>query len=275
MTYLGFLALFLGVPIALLLGATWWDSRNGRFHPSRFRNYAPWGVLGLHILLALVYTTPWDNYLVATRVWWYDPSLVTGITLGYVPIEEYTFFVVQPIFTGLWLFFWMRRQRPLPGGQWQNPALRRGAVAVSGILFMAMVAILIGGWQPGNYLALELSWALLPLMVQFAFGADILWRQRRLLAISIIPVTLFLAGADALAINSGTWTINPEKSLQWYLGGVLPIEEFVFFLVTNLMLVFGMVLALAEESRERLENMMGRIPQLQPRKMVESGSELG
>ena len=23
-----------------------------------------------------VYTTPWDNYLVATNVWWYDPALV-------------------------------------------------------------------------------------------------------------------------------------------------------------------------------------------------------
>lgn len=270
MTYFGFLALFVGVPILLLLGLTWWDARNGRCQPACFQNYAPWRVLVLHVLLALIYTTPWDNYLVATRVWWYDPELVTGITLGYVPVEEYTFFILQPILSGLWLFFWMRRQRPLPATGWENVALRRGATAVSAVLFVAMLVILIVGWQPGNYLALALSWALLPMMAQFAFGADILWRQRRLLALAIIPVTLFLSLADALAISSGTWTINPAKSLQWYLGGVLPIEEFLFFLLTNTMLVFGMVLALAEESRERLLSMLSRLPSLQPRRLLEN-----
>ena len=38
-----------------------------------------------------------------------DPNLVTGLTIGWVPIEEYTFFIVQPILAGLWFLFWARR----------------------------------------------------------------------------------------------------------------------------------------------------------------------
>ena len=62
-----------GRPVAGSLGAR-----------SRFALLA----LAAHVGMAVVYTTPWDNYLVATRVWWYDPALVTGLTLGWVPIEE-------------------------------------------------------------------------------------------------------------------------------------------------------------------------------------------
>ncbi|MDX1617037.1 MAG: lycopene cyclase domain-containing protein, partial [Candidatus Promineifilaceae bacterium] len=100
MTYFGFLLRFLIVPILLLLGLTWFDRRQGRHLPARLSSWPVVPAIFIHVLIALLYTTPWDNYLVATEVWWYDPALVTGITLGWVPIEEYTFFVLQPIMTG-------------------------------------------------------------------------------------------------------------------------------------------------------------------------------
>ena len=67
----------------------------------------------LLVLIAVAYTTPWDNYLVATNVWWYDESLVTGLKLGWVPIEEYTFFVLQTLMTGLWTLAVMQIQSRL------------------------------------------------------------------------------------------------------------------------------------------------------------------
>ncbi len=91
MTYLLFLAVFLVIPIALLsvllrarTGARWWRT-----------------AVALIVLLALVYTTPWDNYLVASRVWTYDPARVVHVILGYVPLEEYLFFILQPILGAL------------------------------------------------------------------------------------------------------------------------------------------------------------------------------
>ena len=257
MSYFTFLGIFLVIPILILLGISW---RNGRLTPTNsFNSYA--GAIALlgHVLIALIYTTPWDNYLVATRVWWYDPELVTGIVIGWVPIEEYTFFILQPIFTGLWLFFWMRRTPLNTSLNWESSKLRVTAVSILAVLWLAMIAILIAGWQPGTYLALQLGWALPPIMLQLGFGADILRRHWRLVLMAIVPTTLYLSGADAIAINAGTWTIDPAQSLEWYIGGVLPFEEFLFFLNTNVLIVFGITLLLAQESQARLQLFLNAI----------------
>lgn len=263
MTYFSFLALFLGIPIAIMLGATRWDSRQGRTLPSRFSSYSPWAILLLHLGMALVYTTPWDNYLVATSVWWYDPAKVTGIVLGYVPIEEYTFFLVQPILTGLWLLFWLRREPDVVVPGWENGRFRHAVLIILGILWLSMVAILVAGWAPGTYMALILAWALLPIMLQVSVGGDILWHHRRVVLLGLVPVTLFLAAADALAIYEGIWIIDPAQTFNWYLGGILPFEEFLFFLITNILVVFGMTLFLAAESQMRLAQVKDRLVQWQ------------
>lgn len=254
MTYFGFLLLFVGIPIAVLLILHLVLHLRGRSLPDTLRGMPAIPTLLAHILVALIYTTPWDNYLVATRVWWYDPELVTGIVIGWVPIEEYTFFIVQPIMTGLLLLL-LAKLIPLgPSGDYARPALRRWSVAVVGVIWLASVIILIAGWAPGTYLGLELGWALPPIMFQLWFGADILWRYRKLVFWTLVPAGLYLSFADALAINSGTWTIDPAQSLNIYLGGVLPIEEAIFFFLTNTLLVFGMTLVLARESQTRLHD---------------------
>ena len=87
-TYFGFLALFLLIPLVVLGVLTWQDHRRGVTLPKELQNYPAWIVLVAHVVVAVIYTTPWDNYLVATAVWWYDLALVTGVTIGWVPIEE-------------------------------------------------------------------------------------------------------------------------------------------------------------------------------------------
>ena len=77
MSYIGFLGLFVCIPL-IFLG---WCLR----YRLRRRDLAMLGVLAA---IAVAYTTPWDNYLVATGVWYYDPRLVLNRTLGYVPVEE-------------------------------------------------------------------------------------------------------------------------------------------------------------------------------------------
>ena len=46
---------------------------------------------------------------------------------------------------------------------------------------------------------------------------------------------------DRLAIGLGIWEISPQYTTGWHLFG-LPIEEAVFFLITNLMVVQGLAL---------------------------------
>ena len=118
-----------------------------------------------------------------------------------------------------------------------------GAVWLSVVVFFA-------GWAAATYLSIILAWALSPVLIQLAVGADILWRYRKLVFWSLVPMTLYLAFADSLAIGDGTWTIDPAQSFHILIGGVLPIEEFVFFFMTNVLLVFGMTLVMARESHD-------------------------
>jgi lycopene cyclase domain-containing protein len=208
-----------------------------------------------HAIIAVIYTTPWDNYLVATRVWWYNPDLVTGVVIWYVPIEEYTFFILQPLLTGAWLYLMARHMRlnisdaPLSN----RHGIRRNTTTLVFAVWVGFVVLLVSGWQPGTYIGLLMVWALPPVMIQTAFGADILWKNRRLIVLTVIPMTLYLAAADKLAITSGTWTINPEQSLGINLLGRLPIEELVFFFMTNLLITLGISLVSSVESRARAE----------------------
>jgi lycopene cyclase domain-containing protein len=102
---------------------------------------------------------------------------------------------------------------------------------------------------------LILVWALPPIMLQTAFGADLLWQQRKLVGLTILTATSFLAASDSLAIGVGTWTIDPAQSLNLFVGGVLPFEELLFFFLTNVLITFGMTLALACASRTRARRM--------------------
>jgi hypothetical protein len=68
-------------------------------------------------------------------------------------------------------------------------------------LCLAVVVILLVDWAPGAYLGPELAWALLPIILQAAFGGDILRRYDRLVLLSILGMTACLCAADFLAIG--------------------------------------------------------------------------
>ena len=117
--------------------------------------------------------------------------------------------------------------------------------------------LLLSGWKDGTYLTLILSWALIPVLIQAAFGADILRAHWRELAISILTPTAYLWLVDAFAISSGTWVIDPQQTTGLAVGG-LPAEEMLFFFMTNLIIGFGMILMLASESQTRAQEWLRR-----------------
>ncbi len=259
MTYFQFLLVFLGIPIIILLGLTYNDARQERKIPSYRLGVAPWLAVLIHIIVAVLYTTPWDNYLVATGVWYYDPKLVSGIKIGWVPIEEYIFFMLQSLLAGLWLLF-LARRIAREGVVFPN---RHSAswlpIAILGMLWIGAVFMLFAGWGPGTYLGLILAWSIPPILLQFMLGGSILRVERRLLSLAVLSLTLYLSVIDSLAIRAGTWAISPQHSLNLLLVGVLPLEEVLFFLVTNILLVFGMALFLARESREQYLRLLSRL----------------
>lgn len=261
MSYFGFLVLFLIPPIALL-GAGLWKVR--RLHhplPTNWSRYPAWAAIALLAGIALCYTTPWDNYLVASGVWVYARHLVSGIVIGWVPLEEYLFFLLQPVLTGLCLLL-MAHVMPTDA-EYASSDKKIPVAVVSGLGFLILcwaIAcwILVTGWQPGYYLALQWIWALPPIALQIYIGKDLLWQARRPLALTILAMTTYLSVADAIAIQCGVWSINPQMSLSVLIGGILPLEEALFFLQTNVLLVCGIYLFLNPITHERLGTLWRR-----------------
>ncbi len=191
--------------------------------------------LGAIALVALVYTTPWDNYLVATGVWGYGSDRVLG-TIGWVPIEEYLFFLLQPFLTGIWFYALLGR------GEWTvaaRPPARLVGLALLVLLFV--VGVLSLTRPGGRYLGLILVWALPVVIVQWGIGGQFLWAMRRVIGQGVLVPTVYLWICDRIAIGVGIWEISPQATTGWHLFG-LPIEEAVFFFITNVMVVQGLAL---------------------------------
>jgi lycopene cyclase domain-containing protein len=265
MTYFGFLARFLAIPIALLLALAIWDRKNNRPAPGFRNGRAVWMAIGLHVVLAVAYTTPWDNYLVATGVWYYNPDLVTGLLIGYVPIEEYTFFILEATLAGLW--WWsLARRVPLPAGRFApNKRLVFTTTGLLLVVWLVSTGLFISQIQSIRYLSITLFWALPAILAQTLFGADILWRYRRLVAWAVLVPGTYLSLIDIFALNDTTWSISKAQTTGLLFFGILPLEEVVFFYLTSALIAFGMTLLLAQESQIRLAQFKARFARLPDR----------
>ncbi len=233
MSYLEFHLLFI-LPVILLMGTTL---------PRSLDEMGGWRArwaIPLVAVIAFSYTTPWDNYLVAKEVWWYGPDRVWA-TIGFVPIEEYLFFILQPVLTGLFFFQYVGRwgtasQEASSRSAWGGFLLFLGVALLGGIL-------LLSNWQSGLYMGLVLSWAAPLLSGMWLYDGQTLWTHRTTLLYTVGIPTLYLWVGDAVAIRSGIWTISSEYTIGLTPLG-LPIEEATFFLVTNLLVVKGILLLL-------------------------------
>jgi lycopene cyclase domain-containing protein len=109
-----------------------------------------------------------------------------------------------------------------------------------------------------TYLVLELVWALPVIVLQIAVGWRELWAHRNAWIGTTAVSTLYLCLADRLAIGDGIWHIAPNRSTGVFLFG-LPIEEAVFFLLTNLLVVQAMLLFMSASMRARANSRFRRI----------------
>jgi lycopene cyclase domain-containing protein len=246
LTYLQFHLAFL-VPAVLALIATGFVSRSRAEDAGAVRadtavipGYGKryWTGVAVVTLVALVYTIPWDNYLIAVGVWGYGEG-ATLATLGYAPVGEYLFILIQPWVTALWL-----AHLSIPPS-WADviddrPILSRsvgvGLAAAIGLAGWAML-----GTDATLYLGAIAAWAAPVLALQWAVGAPQLWARRRLVALATLAPALYLSVVDRIAIGMDIWILSEQYTTGITVAG-LPVEEGLFFLVTNLFVVQGLVL---------------------------------
>lgn len=237
-SYLQFHIVFI-LPATLALAASSMVIRpEGNSVRSNDRGHIYWLVVVALMIVALLYTTPWDNYLIARGVWEYGEGRVLR-TVGHAPIEEYLFILVQPLMTAFWL-----AQLPLREG-WPNVSQRLRPVSrligcTTGVLVGCIGLYCLQGLDT-FYLGAILLWAAPVLTLQWTVGpCQLLYHYRGVLFGTFVP-TIYLWGADRVAIAVGIWTLADKYTTGITLAG-LPIEEAIFFFVTNLFVVQGLIL---------------------------------
>ncbi|XGI82853.1 lycopene cyclase domain-containing protein [Halorutilales archaeon Cl-col2-1] len=213
-------------------------------------------VLGVGVLslIAVGYTFGWDAYLIYRDVWWYGDGVVSFRIVG-VPAGEILFFVAQTSLTSFWLYS-LKPDFGRSLGETEPDRHRDGFG-----LDPALVTVVLGGVsglllvfvapQRYYYLGQILVWGAPMVFFLWYVGSEILRENIRLVVAGVAVPTVYLWGVDRAAIQRGLWTISEEHSTGIGLLG-LPLEEMVFFGVTNSLVVFGLVLYLwvAERARD-------------------------
>ena len=270
LTYLQFHLLFLGLPLLALATATargvalWTDVRPPTHRVPVAGRPVDARVIGIVImgLLALVYTTPWDSYLIRRGAWSYGEGAVLVRYLQ-VPLGEYLFFVAQTVLTALWLYLLPAGlvggglSARADGGATVGHARSRRRVTVGQRALGAGGAglVALAGWwaldlDGGLYLGTLLLWAAPVLAIQWAFDWPYLWARRRVVAAGVAVPTVYLWAADRVALALGVWELSPTLTTGFVVPLLgLPVEEAAFFLLTNLFLVQGLVLWLRVADR--------------------------
>lgn len=81
-----------------------------------------------------------------------------------------------------------------------------------------------------QYLILMGLCLLVTLPLEFAFGARV-WRRPRRLLVALAPAVLVFVAWDLWASATGTWGFDPDYTIGLTLPGGMVVEELVFFTV--------------------------------------------
>ncbi|KAF2146305.1 uncharacterized protein K452DRAFT_243028 [Aplosporella prunicola CBS 121167] len=206
------------------------------------------------VSIAIISTIPWDSYLIRTRIWTYPSHVIIGPKLFDIPAEEIFFFVVQTYNTSLlYLLFskpvfhpaylrterrdgsTLEERRPT----WKKYQLIGQLLLGLGIGYSAWM-VKAGG--VGTYMGLIVLWAFPFLLLLWSLAYQfILGLPKSSTLLPIVLPTLYLWVVDTLALRRGTWVIESGTKLGIHLWSGLEIEEAVFFLITNTLIIFGLI----------------------------------
>jgi lycopene cyclase domain-containing protein len=234
--------LWFNFPLLGLLA--WWNSR------------FPWiqgeaAAMGWVLLAVMIFTSPWDNAAAKAGIWGF-PREKFSLQIGYLPVEEYLFFILQSLNVML----------ALRGVLWSIPAALEGPVWQLGMREVTQAGGLILLWggvgvffrnQPRprrtNYLVHLFFWFLPVLGLQWTLAGELLsWHGGRLLLLTLLFGTYYVV-ADILAVRAKVWHFDETQIQGWKLQGILPWEEIAFFYLTSLLVAQSYLLLAPEAAR--------------------------
>ena len=207
---------------------------------------------GLVLLAVMIFTTPWDNLAAKWGIWGF-PREKYSLRIGYLPVEEYAFFLLQSVNVMLAiraLFHFV-----------PNWASGQGVLIGKGTLYCLAVSVLpwlfIGfqlrwlrkrGGPCVNY-AVHLAWFLPVIYGQWVLAPFLFLSHAGLLATVTFAFGIYYTLADIVAVRAGTWHFDEKQITGVKLAGLLPWEEIAFFFLTSLLVAQSYLLLLPSDLR--------------------------
>lgn len=241
LTYLRFHLIF-NIPLLILLAAlnlpqSW--TANEAF------------AFGLVLLAAMIFTTPWDNLAAKWGIWGF-PREKYSLRIGYLPVEEYAFFLLQSVNVMLTVRLLFRFFPDWQTGQ--ETEIGKWTLICLGI--SALVWVIIGlqlRWLrrktgPSANYAIHLAWFFPVIYAQWVLAPWLFFTHAGLLALVTTAFGFYYTLADLAAVRAGTWFFD-EKQITGLKFGVLPWEEIAFFFLTSLLVAQSYLLLLPSDQR--------------------------
>ncbi len=226
MTYLQFHLLF-NLPVTLVLYFLTRGSWTGAE-----------GIAVAEVLAAvMVFTSPWDNWAVQKGIWDFPPTRTLG-RIGYLPWEEYLFFIWQSV-NVIGLVAWLLRAFPGLQSHLGTPVGPGNGLAALGLLAVWIwIGKAIRGRKPSprwNYARHLLYWFLPVIAVQWAVAPGLFLALLPVLGIATLFWGTYYVIADLIAVRAGIWYFDPAQITGVKLASILPWEEIAFFYLTSLL----------------------------------------
>ena len=198
------------------------------------------------LLAVLVFTIPWDNLAAKWGIWGF-PREKYSVRLGFLPLEEYLFFLWQSLNVMLAVRLLLRAVpdwRTHQAGSFTVITL----VLLGASLLVWLVMIIPLRWlrrkagPRANY-ALHLVWFLPVIYAQWVIAPPIFFEHAALLGWVTVTFGLYYTLADLVAVRAGLWFFD-EKQITGLKLGPLPWEEAAFFFLTSLLVAQSFLLLL-------------------------------
>ena len=208
--------------------------------------------LGLVLIAVMVFTTPWDNLAAKWGIWGF-PREKYSLRIGYLPVEEYAFFILQSVnvmltVRALFYFFpgWLTGLETNIG-TWTLIFL--GASVIPWGVVAGQLLWLRRRKGPCVNYAIHLAWFLPVIYVQWIIAPTLFGAHAGLLTLVTAAFGIYYTLADLAAVRAGTWFFDEQQITGVKLAGVLPWEEIAFFFLTSLLVAQSYLLLLPGESR--------------------------
>jgi len=242
MTYLRFHLIF-NLPLLIVLAA--------------LTGTVPWTAgeveaIGFVLLAVMIFTAPWDNLAAKWGIWGF-PRGKYSIRLGYLPVEEYAFFLLQSAnvmlaLRALFHFFpdWQIGQE-IEVGKFTLICL------AASLIPWTFVAIQLRWLRrksgPRVNYAIHLAWFLPVVYAQWILAPPLFSGHVGLLVLVTAAFGIYYVLADLVAVRAGTWFFDEKQITGVKLGGILPWEEIAFFFLTSLLVAQSYLLLLPDDMR--------------------------